>query len=104
MNTNKEYYEHHLKESLIALEESIIHVRTAIINLAMFGEMAAINALFKEDEILEFKYGDFRNLNDQNVKLLYEICDFLEDKKVQLEQINNIKKSDLNNNDDELPF
>lgn len=92
-----ELYSEYLKATPIVLQESMDQVRTLIINLAMTGEMKDINSTFNEGEELMFKYEDFKNLKDYNVKLLYEVYDFLEDKRNELMNVNGLE-------DEGLPF
>lgn len=90
-----ELYSEYLKATPIVLKESMDHVRTLIINLAMTGEMKDINSTFKEGEELMFKYEDFKNLKDYNVKLLYEVYDFLEDKRNELINVNGLEDEEF---------
>lgn len=86
MKTYKEY----VLEASIVFEEAIDLIGDLIINLAMSGELKEVNDLFKEGEEMVFKYEDFKNLSDYNVKLLDEVYVFLEAKRRELVNVNGL--------------
>lgn len=93
---SKTEYLDHLKNAAAILQESLDDVRSLIINLAMCGEMEEINNLLNEGDELNFKYEDFKNIKDYNVKLLYEVYDFLEGKRNELLNVNSLEDDELN--------
>lgn len=97
MKTNKEIYQHHLRNSIAVLRETVKELETVIINLAMSGELAELNDKFEENDDMTFKYEDFRNLSDYNVKLLYGLYDFIDDKKRELLNVNGLEEEELEN-------
>ena len=50
---------------------------TSLINLAMSGEMKDFDSGFDVGETLVYNDADFRHLEDQNVKLIYEVLDVI---------------------------
>lgn len=50
---------------------------TNIINLAMSGEMNDFNNEFEIGEVVHYNDADFRDLSDQNIKLIYEVLDVI---------------------------
>ena len=88
MATNNEIYKTHLESVPVVLQEAIDELQTIIINLAMSGELAAVNDKFEQDDSFIFKYEDFRNLTDYNVNLLYTLSDFIDDKRRELMNVN----------------
>lgn len=94
MATNKEIYKVHLESVPTVLRETMDELQTIIINLAMSGELAAVNDKFEEDDRLSFKYEDFRELTDYNVNLLYEVYDFLETKRNELMNVNGLAEEE----------
>ena len=96
--TNKEIYRKHLENSPVVLRETVDLLETIILNLAMSGELAEINDQFEENDTMKFMPEDFRSLSDYNVKLLYEVSDFLEAKRRDIINVNALE------NMDDLPF
>lgn len=97
MKTNKEIYRQELLNTPFILSETLNELENIIINLAMSGELSEINDQFEENDNMDFKYEDFRGLTDYNVKLIYEVYDFLETKRSELINVNSLE-------DDELEF
>ena len=50
-----------------------------------------------------FKYDDFKNSSDVNVRILYGIYNFLQDERAKIININSLEV-DSEPNDDDLPF
>lgn len=98
MKTNKEIYRQELLNTPFILSETLNELENIIINLAMSGELSEINDQFEENDNMDFKYEDFRGLTDYNVKLIYEVYDFLETKRSELINVNSL------GDDDELDF
>ncbi|WP_293301185.1 hypothetical protein [Pedobacter sp. UBA4863] len=96
--TNKEIYRKHLENSPVVLRETITQLETIILNLAMSGELAELNDQFEENDTMKFMPEDFRSLSDYNVKLLYEVSDFLEAKRREIINVNALEDID------DLPF
>ncbi|TDG37114.1 hypothetical protein EZJ43_03055 [Pedobacter changchengzhani] len=97
MKTNKEIYQHHLKNSIAVLGETVKELETVIINLAMSGELAELNDQFDENDDMTFKYEDFRKLSDYNVRLLYCLYDFIDDKRKEIMNVNGLEEEELEN-------
>lgn len=87
-------YKEYLVEASIVFEEAIDLIGDLIINLAMSGELKEVNDLFNEGEEMVFKYEDFKNLSDYNVKLLDEVYVFLEAKRRELVNVNGLGEKD----------
>lgn len=92
--TNREIYRRHLKNSPIVLRETVDLLETIILNLAMSGELAEINDQFEENDTMKFMPEDFRSLSDYNVKLLYEVSDFITKKRGELMNVNAAEDKD----------
>ncbi len=97
MKSNQEIYRQELLNTPFILSETLNELENIIINLAMSGELSEINDQFEENDNMDFKYEDFRGLTDYNVKLIYEVYDFLETKRSELINVNSLE-------DDELEF
>ena len=63
---------------------------TNLINLAMSGEMKEFDKGFDVGETLAYNDADFRHLEDQNVKLIYEVLDIIHKARGKLINISNL--------------
>ncbi|MEX8547486.1 MAG: hypothetical protein V5804_07780 [Mucilaginibacter sp.] len=97
-DTTDTKYKALLVEAINKLEDLNSSIYNLILNLAMQGELKEVNDLFKNGEIVNFKFDDFKNLSDQNVQHLIEIMTFIDEKYQTLKNINAISDDDL------LPF
>ena len=100
MKSNKEIYRKHLENAPKVIRETVNELQAIILNLAMSGELAEVNDQFEENDELKFNYEDFRKLSDYNVQLLYSLCDFMEQKRTELMNINALKDEE----DEDYPF
>lgn len=91
MNDDQRIYRLHLEKVPRILEEVNDQIQTIIINLAMSGESSNIDQLFDEGDELIFNYDDFKESSDVNVKILYEVFNFLQDQRAKIMNINSLK-------------
>lgn len=83
------------------LEDAGQQLFTCLINVAMSGELSDADD-FEVGDVLNFKEGDFRSLDDQNVQLIIRVLDAIGKSYASLININNL--DDNPNNEDETPF
>lgn len=69
----------------------------------MSSETSSINESPDEGEEVVFRYEDFKDSNDLNVKILYGIFNFLQDERERIMNLNALKE-DAGSEDDEYPF
>lgn len=66
-----------------------------IINVAMLGEFAEVNAVFQVGDAYNFDLEQFRGTNDVNLNLLLKLFDDLEDIMNSLANINGITEEEI---------
>lgn len=62
---------------------------TCLINVAMSGELSSADN-FEVGDVFEFNESDFRNLDDQNVQLIFKVFDMINSSSATLVNINNL--------------
>ena len=62
---------------------------TCLINVAMSGELSTADNL-EVGEFLNFHESDFRNLDDQNVQLIFKVLDVINSSSASMVNINNL--------------
>jgi len=103
MNAEQSNYRSHLEKAPLILEEFNDQIQTLIINLAMSGESSHLDDMFTEGDELTFKYDDFKDSSDVNVRILYGIFNLIQDERAKIININSLKV-DSNSNEDDFPF
>ena len=63
---------------------------TCLINIAMSGELSEADK-FEVGDVLEFDESDFRNLEDQNVQLIFKVLDVINSSWATMVNINNLE-------------
>ncbi len=90
----QQMYALHLKKLPNLLEVFMFEIYDVISNLAMAGELSDVDSRFDIGDELMFMIDDFRNLNDQNVQALYQIFDFIHDKRASIININALENEE----------
>ena len=62
---------------------------TCLINVSMSGELRSADD-FEVGEVLNFNESDFRNLDDQNVHLIFKVLDVIHTSRATMININNL--------------
>lgn len=92
--TQQQIYAYYLNSLPNLLHQFMFDIYDVLSNLAMAGELSDVNSGFDISCELMFMIDDFRNLNDQNVQMLYQIYDFIHMKKASIININALKTKD----------
>lgn len=67
---------------------------TCLINVAMSGELSPADN-FEVGEYLDLYESDFRNLNDQNVQLIFKVLDLINSSSATMANINNLNSTSV---------
>ncbi|MHB1177259.1 MAG: hypothetical protein ACYCZO_02900 [Daejeonella sp.] len=70
----------------------------------MSGELKNFDNEFDVGEVVVYNDADFRHLEDQNVKLIYEVLDVIHNARGKLININNLGFKAKETDEDDLPF
>lgn len=104
-------YRQELVCTVRVLESVLDKLNLNIINLAMAGEYSDFDAQFEVGETMKFDTDDFRNIEDQNVKMSIELFDKIYSSYASIMNINALKRDEIDRKDDEtksdaddLPF
>jgi hypothetical protein len=84
-------YNEYLIHSTVQLNEFSQQLFTTLLNVAMYGELENLNDDLPNGTQVIFNEVDFRQVEDQNVKLLYEVLDKIEDVNKKLLNFNNLE-------------
>lgn len=96
-------YRENLIDTVRTLENTLDELSSNIINLAMAGEFSEFNARFEVGETMILSMEDFRNTDDQNLKMCFDLFDKIEKSYVSIMNVNAIKRKEIekkNTNED----
>ena len=97
-------YRNKILLSYVALAKAHDALTDRIINVAMLGEFAEVNQVFREGDSFEFNLEMFRDSKDQNLQLLFDLFDRLEETMNSLVNINGITEEELEGLEDDLDY
>ena len=97
-------YRNKILLSYVALAKAHDSLTDRIINVGMLGEFADVNEVFRKGDTFEFNLEMFRDSNDQNLHLLFDLFDRLEETMNSLANINGITEEDLEDLEGDLDY
>lgn len=96
-------YRENLIDTVRTLENTLDELHSNIINLAMAGEFSDFDSQCQVGETMTFSREDFRNVDDQNLKMCFELFDKIEQSYTSIINVNAIKRKEIegkNTNED----
>ena len=97
-------YRKKLVETVRTLENTLDELELNINNLSMAGEFSDFDAKCKVGEIMTFGIKDFRNADDQNLKICIELFDKIYQSYSSIMNVNAIKRKEIEGEKDDYPF
>lgn len=92
-------YREVLINTVRTLENTLDELNSNMINLAMTGEFSDVNDRFEVGETMFLSMEDFRNTDDQNLKICFELFDKIEQSYISIMNANAIKRKEIEGKD-----